>query len=156
MIRIAECQEKLGETDQAINFFQKFLATAPTEKRRHEVEHRLDMLKVVSAGGNAPSQAMAPGPEFAQIAYKAGEDAYREGKMADGEIAEDTVDQMRGTLGHAPTAARRAEATSFAGEGDEDLVRTVHLGEAEAGMHLVADEVAHLRREIVDLGHCPL
>jgi len=80
LVKIAECHERLGESEQAISFYSKFIASAPPEKRRQEVERLIDMLRL--GGTEAGVAAAAPGPEFAQIAYKSGEEAYRQGKFA--------------------------------------------------------------------------
>ena len=48
-----------------------------------------------------------------------------EDPLADGHFRQHAVHEMRGGVGHAPAAARRAEATPFAREGDEAIESTV-------------------------------
>ena len=43
--------------------------------------------------------------------------------MADGDVGEHTIHEVRGTLGHAAAAAAGAEAAALAGKGDQPLQR---------------------------------
>jgi hypothetical protein len=50
---------------------------------------------------------------------------YRQNPLAHWQAGEDMVCQVRSGLGHAPRVARGADATAFAGEGDQKVVTTV-------------------------------
>jgi len=68
--------------------YQKFLGSSPAEARRKEVAARIEHLRVgkrEDAPANhaaSASAGMAPRPEYAQMAYRAGEEAYRKGNFA--------------------------------------------------------------------------
>ena len=69
----------------------------------------------------------------------------RQDPLANRQAAEHAVDQVRGTLAHAPAAARRADAP-LAREGDEDLSRTAVAPEAREATrhHATGQELAQL------------
>jgi hypothetical protein len=55
--------------------------------------------------------------------------------LAHGHPRQYLVDEADGALGHAPSAAARAEAPALAGEGDESLERTVGAPQAREAVH---------------------
>jgi hypothetical protein len=77
----------------------------------------------------------------------------REHPLADGDLGKDPIDEMSGSVRHAPTAARGTEPTPFARKGDEPIVATgvaVYAQKAvsehaalEIGAHLTLDEPRH-------------
>ena len=70
----------------------------------------------------------------------------REHPLADRDLGQHAVHQVRGRVGHAPAAAGRAEAAALAGEGDdavEAAVVAVHAHEA-VGEDAAAEEAAEL------------
>lgn len=66
--------------------------------------------------------------------------------LADGQTAEHRIDEVHRALCHAPAAARRAEATPLAGEGNEDLRPAAIAPEADEAARKAAarEEVAQL------------
>ncbi|MFZ1058261.1 MAG: hypothetical protein WAP47_03600 [Candidatus Rokuibacteriota bacterium] len=61
------------------------------------------------------AEAVVPGEQVAQAVGEA------QDPLADGDAGQHTIHEVGGALGHAPTAAARAEATALAGEGDQPL-----------------------------------